>query len=186
MLGDISFATGTSVKQYSNGYIGNRVLKMNVGFLLSSGPGHSHDTVFDVPAVRVAPDVDLAYIRGPLRLSRTKEGILVQGNLHIGLEGECYRCLDPMQRDIDIRVEELYTYPPNSASEFSIDEDAILDIAPLVREEAIIADASRELCSPDCKGICPNCGANLNRETCDCEQVDVDPRLAKLKQLLDK
>ena len=53
-------------------------MKLNVGFLLSAGPGHIHDTAFDVPAIRVADDVDLAYMRGTLRLSRTKEGILVK------------------------------------------------------------------------------------------------------------
>ncbi len=179
------FQAGKIVKQYTNGYVSNRVLKMNVGFLLTAGSGHTHNTVFDVPQVRVAEDVDLAYVRGPLRLSRTKEGILVQGELHVGIEDECYRCLSPVLRDMTIDVEELYAYPSSRASEFSIDDDAILDIAPLVRAETIIADARGVLCRPDCKGLCPNCGANLNLGPCDCQE-EIDPRLAKLKELLKK
>lgn len=171
------------MKQYTNGYVNNRVLKMNVGFLLTAGPGHTHQTEFDVPAVRVSEDVDLAYVRGPLRLSRTKEGILVQGKLQIGVEDECYRCLSPVMRDMTIEVEELYAYPASRASEFSIGDDAILDLAPLLRDEAIIADSRGVLCRPDCKGLCPNCGANLNLGPCEC-QDEIDPRLAKLKDLL--
>lgn len=173
------------MKQYTNGYVSNRVLKTNVGFLLAAGPGHIHQTEFDVPAVRVAPDVDLAYVRGPLRLSRTKEGILAQGNLHVGVEDECYRCLTSVMRDVPIEVEELYAYPSSKTSEFGIGDDAILDLAPLVRAEAIIADARGVLCRPDCKGLCPTCGANLNLGPCEC-QDEIDPRLAKLKELLKK
>jgi uncharacterized protein len=169
-----------------NGYIGNRVLKLNVGFLLNQGPGHIHETEFDVPAVRVAEDVDLSYLRGGLRLSRTKEGVLVQGELHVGLETECSRCLEPLNVDVPIAIEELFAYPPSEAAEFSIGEDAILDLAPLLREETLIAETHGALCRPDCKGLCPTCGANLNLSQCDCADADVDPRLAKLKELLDR
>lgn len=175
-----------AVKQLANGYVSNRVLKLNVGFILSAGPSYTHDTSFDVPAVRVADDVDLTYIRGDLRLSRTKEGILVQGKLHVGVEGECYRCLDPINQDLTINIEELYTYPASKAAEFSVGEDAILDLAPLMRAEILIADARGGICKPDCKGLCPECGVNLNREINHAHQDDIDPRMAKLKQLLDR
>ncbi len=174
------------MKQHANGYVSNRVLKLNVGFILSAGPGYSHETSFDVPTVRVAEDVDLSYIRGNLRLSRTKEGILVQGALHVGVEGECYRCLDPVDQDVTIAIEELYTYPLSKAAEFSIGDDAILDLAPLLRAETLIADSRGGLCKADCKGLCPECGANLNREPKHAHEDDIDPRLAKLKQLLDR
>jgi uncharacterized protein len=173
------------VKQFANGFVPNRVLKLNVGFLLGAGPGHIHDTAFDVPAVRVSDDVDLAYVRGPLRLSRTKEGLLVQGKLHIGVEDECYRCLDPMLRDVEIELEELYNYPVPKDSEFSLSDDGILDLSPLIRAEALIEDARGALCRPDCKGLCPECGTNLNHETCHCAEQEIDPRLARLRQLLD-
>ncbi len=174
------------MKHFANGFIGNRVLKLNVGFLLSAGPGHIHDTSFDVPAIRVAEDVDLAYVRGPLRLSRTKEGILVQGKLHVGVEDECYRCLDATLHDIEISVEELYAYPTPKDSEFSLNDDGILDLAPLIRAEALIEDSRGSLCRPDCKGLCPECGTNWNYATCTCAENHIDSRLAGLKQLLDR
>jgi uncharacterized protein len=168
-----------------NSYTSNRVFKLNVGFLLSAGSGNNHETVFDVPAVRVSDDVYLKYVRGPLRLSRTKEGILVQGRLQVGLEDECYRCLDTLQREIIIDLEELYTYPASENAEFSIPEDAILDLSPLLRAEVLIEVERGALCKPDCKGLCPICGANLNNEACHCDAEDIDPRLTALKSLLD-
>jgi len=173
------------VKQYTNGYVSNRVLKLNVGFLLGIGAGNQHVTEFDVPPVRVSEDVDLAYLRGELRLSRTKEGVLAQGELHLGIESECYRCLTPLNRDVIIEVEELYSTQPNGA-EFNIEDDGVLDLAPLLRAEAIIADERGVLCREDCQGLCATCGANLNDGDCGCDDEAIDPRLAALKQLLDR
>lgn len=173
------------VKQFANGYVSNRVLKLNVGFLLAGGPGNSHETVFDVPAIRVSDDLDLRYIRGPIRLSRTKEGLLVQGSLQIGVDEDCYRCLDTVERDLVVDLEELYSYPDPHGSEFSIGDDAILDLGPLLREEVLIAASSGVLCKPDCKGLCPTCGVNWNHTTCTCAEDQIDPRLVKLKNLLN-
>ncbi len=174
------------MKHLTNGFVSNRHLKMNVGFLLASGPGHSHELVFDAPATRVAEDVDVSYVRGPLRLSRAAEGILVQGELHIGIQDECYRCLESVERDVAIEIEELYAYPNPNGSEFSVAEDGVLDLAPLIREEALIEDSHGALCRPDCKGLCPECGVNLNREPEHTHDELIDPRLAKLKELLNK
>lgn len=156
-----------------------------MGFLLNDGPGHSHETAFDVPVVRVAEDLTLNYVRGPLRLSRTKEGILVQGHLQVGLQDECYRCLDPVTREISINLEELYLYPSPKDAELSLHDDGILDLSPLLRAEVLIEISRGALCRPDCKGLCPDCGINLNHTTCNCAADAIDPRMAVLKNLLD-
>jgi uncharacterized protein len=161
------------------------VLKINVGFLQSGGPGHSHDSVFDVPTVRVSDDLTLNYVRGPVRLSRTAEGILVQGKLDVGIEAECYRCLDPVTVNVTVDVEELFTYPSPKGAEFTVHDDGILDLAPLLRAEVLIEAARGVLCRPDCKGLCPDCGTNWNHATCTCAEERIDPRLAQLKNLLD-
>lgn len=174
------------MKPPTHHYVSNRVLKLNVGFLISGGPGHSHQTEFDVPAVRVADDLDLTFIKGPMRLSRTKEGILVQGQLEVGLEGECSRCLDPVLQTLPIEIEELYSYPASPDIEFAVHEDGNLDLAPLLRAEIMIAGSRNLMCREDCQGLCPDCGANRNREICTCNLDDIDPRLARLKELLDR
>ncbi len=171
--------------QPKNGYVSSRVFKINVGFLLGAGPGHIHDSAFDVPAVRVADDLILDFVRGPMRMSRTAEGILVQGQLEAGLTAECYRCLDPVTRNVTVDLEELFAYPSPIVAEFSIHDDAILDLAPLLRAEVMIAESRGVLCKPDCKGLCPTCGTNWNHENCTCELEAVNPHLAHLRKLLD-
>ncbi len=166
-------------------FLSNRVLKFNVGFLLNTGAGNSQDSDLDIPKVRVADDLMLDYVQGPMRLSRTQEGILVQATLHIGLNDECYRCLDPVTRDVELTIEELYSYNSYPAAEFTIGDDAILDLGPLLRAETLIDTSHRVLCSDDCKGLCPECGINLNNETCNCRDEAIDPRFEALKKLLE-
>ncbi|MFN8372808.1 MAG: DUF177 domain-containing protein [Anaerolineae bacterium] len=165
-------------------YVNSRVLKINVGFLLSDGPGHSRDITFDVPAMRVSEDVTLQYLKGEVRISRTTEGLLLQGNFTGGVEDECTRCLDTVERAIEIGIEELVAYPTPIGTEFTVSDDGILDLAPLIRAEVLIEAGRGVLCRPDCKGLCPECGTNLNHDTCHCHEENVDPRMAKLKQLL--
>lgn len=166
-------------------FLNKRVLKLNVGDLLSDGPAHRKETNLDIPAVRVSDDLTIQYVRGPVRLSRTKEGILLQGELHVGMTDECYRCLEDVERDVTIELEELFAFHSQADSEFRIDEDHILDLGPLIRAETLIETTSGVLCRPDCKGLCSECGANLNEETCDCHQDRINPQFAALKKLLD-
>ena len=63
--------------------------------------------------------------------------------------------------------------------------DMKLDVDEFVYSEVILDLPSKHLCEPDCKGICPNCGKNLNEGECGCETHEVDPRLAKLMELLN-
>ncbi len=167
-----------------NTYVSNRVLKINVGFLLAAGVGNHHDSAFDVPTVRIAEDLTVDYVRGPIRLSRTAAGILVQGQLEAGISGECIRCLDAVTENVTITVEELYAYPASLTSEFSVYDDAVLDLAPLLRAEVMLATTNGLLCREDCKGLCPECGINLNDATCTCSMDAINPQFAGLKDFL--
>jgi uncharacterized protein len=173
----------STVKQVINGFVSKRVLKFNVGFLLAAGAGSTHDISFDVPVVRVAEDLDLQYVRGDLRLSRTQEGILAQGTLSLGYEADCFRCVSSITSALVVDIEELFAYPHPNGSEFRVTEDGNMDLAPMLRAEALIEDSRGILCRPDCKGLCVTCGANLNDGQCDCD-ADIDPRMAALKALL--
>ncbi|MGJ3238118.1 MAG: YceD family protein [Anaerolineae bacterium] len=163
------------------------MLTINVGFLLSDGPGnHKNIDVNIHDAVRIADDLVAQSITGQLRLSRTKEGILVQSQLLVTVARECARCLEIFDHAIPVDVTELYASPhPIGETEFFVGQDAKLSLAPLIRAEVLIALSHREFCKDDCQGLCPICGINLNHEHCDCEQSAIDPRMAKLKELLD-
>jgi uncharacterized protein len=136
--------------------------------------------------VQIADDLTVKSFSGHLRLSRTKEGLLVQTHLIATVDRECARCLQPFEHEIPIEVEELYAYPhPLPETEFFIGQDAKLNLAPLLRAEILIALSHREYCREDCQGLCPVCGINRNEESCDCEAEQIDPRMSVLKQLLD-
>jgi len=64
--------------------------------------------------------------------------------------------------------------------------EGVLDVIDLLREQFQLVLPMKPLCREDCKGLCPECGTNLNRGTCDCTPHWEDPRLAALKGLLDR
>lgn len=163
-------------------YVNPRVLKINVGFLLAQSAGYQRDTTLDLPRVRLSDDVELDFLRGSLRLSRNTHGILVQGTLHTQILTECSRCVTPLYYPVELHLEELFSSPPSTDTVYAVDEAGNLDLTPLLREEAILAVPMGAYCRPDCAGLCPECGQNLNEAQCDCEIDAVDPRLAILAQ----
>ncbi len=175
------------VKSKSGSYLNNRVLKLNVGFLLSTRIGTSHNSEFDIPEpIKVADDLIIDNLTGDLRMTVTKEGILVQAELDTQVPITCSRCLDDIAQPFHIHLEELYATNATVPTEFSIGADGILDLSPLIRAEILLDTSQRHLCREDCQGICPVCGINRNDETCDCVTEHIDPRLAVLKQLLEE
>ncbi len=171
------------VKQQTSPYLPSRVLKLNVGFLLD-GQTRSKDTELDLPGVRVADDLALDYVRGPVRLSRTKEGILVQSKLTVGVAGSCYRCLHDVTRPLDIQLEELYATSRDLSeeeAEFRLHEDGQLELAPLIRAEVLIK-TTRGLRCEDTDA----CDERMRALEADAGIDHLDPRMAKLKELLEQ
>ena len=115
------------------------------------------------------------------------EIVVMKAKIKAELELTCSRCVDTFIYPIDIDIEERFT----NNSEISENDDAVfvkddvLDISEIVESEIISTLPIKRLCSEDCKGLCQSCGANLNKETCTCENEDIDFRLAGLKALLD-
>lgn len=179
----------------TNRYLNKRVLKLNVGFLLSEGPGNSRSMPINIPErVQVDDDLYLESINGNIMLTRTKEGILAQSNLQVTTQRECDRCLDDFLHVFEVPVEELFAFPADpDKSDFSIDSTGDIDLALLLREEVLIEEGYRVVCRDDCRGLSMKNGVNLNREEDILDEVEdipeidtsIDPRLAVLKQLLD-
>lgn len=161
-------------------------LRFNLGFLLEAGLGTSREIELNYPDIRVADDVRLAPLTGMFQVTRTSEGIYFNGQLASIIQVECTRCLDPTQLPIEIVFEELFYYPPSTAPAGAnvIPEEGIVDLAPLVRELSLLEVPIQVYCRPDCQGLCPECGENLNNGPCDCQHDTVDPRLSVLKSLL--
>ena len=121
---------------------------------------------------------------------RNTAGVLVmKGMITTCIHGICDRCEAAFDRDVEIPIDAvLGTELANEENEdewvFTLEGDSA-DLEDIVRTIFVLNMDSKMLCSDDCKGLCCGCGKNLNFETCSCEK-EVDPRLAALKQLLNK
>lgn len=124
--------------------------------------------------------------RGQLRLMRTSAGILVTGTLVQRIEETCSRCLERFTREQSIQLNDefvpvidvvtgLPAAEPDDAEAFRLTPDHMLDLNEAIRQYAILEDPLQPLCSPDCRGLCVGCGANLNLGPCGCQ---VAPRAA--------
>lgn len=162
-------------------------LRFNFGFLLEAKIGTSRTIELDYPTIDVE-DITLTPLVGTIFATRTSEGVYISGKLNTATDVVCDRCLIDTQAPVNVSLEELLYYPPNAAppKELAIGEDGYIDLAPLVRELTILELPIHPLCKSDCQGLCQECGINLNENECDCVYDEIDPRLAKLKELLDK
>lgn len=162
-------------------------LRFNFGFLIEADLGTHRLVELDYPSVRVSPDLTLSPLKGMFTATRTGEGIYIGGELNSILAVDCMRCLDKMALPITFQLDELFYYPPESAPEGEpfIGENGFIDLAPLIRELSLLEVPIQPICRKDCRGLCTECGQNLNEAECGCEKDDIDPRLAVLKQLLN-
>lgn len=133
-------------------------------------------------------------VRGVLELEKGGEVCTAHGWLEATVSLPCSRCLLPHQVPLHEKVDETVVLEqidePASFQEGEAEEpipilsgDAI-DLSELVRQRLILAVPPRSLCRPECRGLCPHCGTDLNRRQCACGEQQVDPRLEALRKLL--
>ncbi len=164
----------------------NNNLKFNFGFLIEASPGTTGEFEFDYPNL-IIEDEKFTPMVGKFTVTRTGEGILVQGNFNTTANMACIRCLEMSDVPVLGYIEELFFYPPSAAPDqdsFVMGEDGNVDLGPLIRQLALLDRPMQPRCKEDCEGLCMDCGTNLNIEDCGCEEDDIDPRLAALKALL--
>ena len=163
-------------------------LRLNVGFVVAQSAGFSRDFALDVPQINLPPDLHVNSLNGTTRVTRTPQGILLQADLQATVDLDCVRCLTTFPQTLKINFTELYAFSKRYVTDSGLlmPETGIIDLTPLLREYTLLEIPISPLCRPDCKGLCPICGNNLNESTCNHEDDPIDPRLAALKSLLDK
>ena len=118
---------------------------------------------------------------------RNRAGALeLKARLEAALSLTCDRCAKPFQREKTVEYETLLAFElANGESDdiVELNQDGELELDELMREVFLLEMDTKNLCSEDCKGLCPGCGADLNREPSSCKK-EIDPRWAKLAQLL--
>jgi uncharacterized protein len=120
-----------------------------------------------------------------LRLESVVEGVLVTGTATVEVRGECVRCLGTISEVREVDIQELYVYPGSEATadEASRLEGDLLDLEPVLRDGVVLDLPFQPLCRPDCRGLCVDCGANLNGQPDHAHEQQVDPRWVKLRAL---
>ena len=160
------------------------------------------------------PDViDLggeAHQRGPLKAAGRAEvveehhgkhqvikDIRLRGHLSAGLELQCARCLEPVPRQVKRDFELLYRplgadagrdelSVTDAEAEIGYYQGQGLVLEDVLREQVLLALPLKVTCKEDCKGLCPQCGKNLNQEQCSCSTAVEDPRWAALKDVRER
>ena len=116
----------------------------------------------------------------------------IAGTIRASMNQFCSRCLEEMVTVLTIPFSEEYREAEFEKSgeamvqEFNYFNGDEIDIADLIRENILLAEPINPACSEHCKGLCPQCGVNLNINTCGCNSKKTDPRLAVLEKLLSK
>lgn len=117
---------------------------------------------------------------GSLRLMRTSAGILVTGTLTHRVESTCSRCLETFVRSQTIELNDEFVPvmdvstgaplpEPDDPEAFRLTPEHLLDLNEAIRQYAILEEPLQFLCRDDCRGLCSDCGANLNLGLCGCQ-----------------
>ncbi len=133
-------------------------------------------------------------VKNPMELTITNLGdrkVMLEGNTKLSLLIPCSRCLEGVETFFDIHISKDLDF--NETDEDRIKEldetnyiDGYnLDVDQLVYDEILIDFPLKVLCSDTCKGICNVCGANLNKETCNCDQAVGDPRMSVIRDIFN-
>jgi uncharacterized protein len=170
------------------------MLRLNLHRIRSAQESFAHvyqprELTDDQDLYRIVAPVDLAF-----DIYKDKDRFRLIGRVRTTLELLCSRCLEPFTWPVDAPFD-LHYQPAvgdGDATEREIDEDDFstafyrddeIDLRELMREQFYLALPMKPLCREDCRGLCPQCGTNLNRGRCECRREWEDPRLAVLKTL---
>lgn len=158
-----------------------RPLRINAVELLRQ-PGAVRDVSVDVAAAPLDAEHErlVGDIHVELRLTALNDGIDVDGTVSAAWSTVCRRCLVDVSGTAVGVVDELYQIEPLDPDAYLI-EDGQLDLAPLIRETALLELETERLCRDDCAGLCPVCGVDRNSAECSCDTSVKDDRWAGLE-----
>ena len=146
------------------------MIKINTSHILPDTPylldGTESADVLELPANADPPLVPAGDITYHLSAVMAGADLIVTGSASVPLATVCARCLDDIRVPISVK---------NLCFHFEKVRDLEVDLTDDVREELLLAVPSCFYCSPDCKGICPMCGTNLNHASCSCDRDRAEP-----------
>lgn len=167
---------------------GSLTMYINVAQLLKEPVGSTRHYKVD-EFIGAGGDI---HIQGEVTLTQTNRSVLVQGAMTAQGKDTCSRCLEPADISVTFDLEDEY-FPsidivsglplPRNPDNLMLDESHVLDLNEALDQYLVMAMPMKVLCHPDCAGICPTCGQNLNQGSCSCAGQMHDPRWSKLVNL---
>lgn len=154
----------------------------------------------ELPVRAAALDREPLLSLSPLRLSgelsRVEGGYALSARLSYGGQLECSRCLAayPFEQEEDFTLV-LYPRPARTGGDVELArgdldlqyyDEPVIELSPIAEERVQMALPMKPLCRPDCRGLCPTCGSDLNLGACGCVRDAVDPRWEALRSLREK
>lgn len=120
-----------------------------------------------------------------------KKKVRVTGSFSVRVLIPCDRCLEEVEKEFSISFDKVLDFSEDAEdeenlSDMSFMESSELDVDILVYDELVMAMPMKVLCKPDCKGLCPVCGANRNEVSCGCDTTVPDPRMAAIRDIFNK
>ncbi len=174
-------------------------MRFNVAQLLLAPVGTKRPFLVDEP-FGVCDEVAFrGRVTGQGHLLRVNHGIVVRGDMTVLVELECCRCLEPFTATLVLELNDRFVpsvdvltgRPFRDPLEDRDDEDVYtindvheIDLHEAIRQQAVMSEPMQPLHDPACKGLCPHCGVNRNKQVCDCAVGSaIDPRLTVFQAL---
>jgi uncharacterized protein len=132
-----------------------------------------------------------------IKVSRFGDRVIIEGSIRASADLKCSRCIKdfsvPLNVDFSTELvpfEETYEEHERELTVAELDtgfyRDDEIDLESLVREHILLSLPMKPLCKSECQGLCPSCGKDLNKVSCECSRETIDPRLEPLKRLRTK
>jgi uncharacterized protein len=171
-------------------------VRYNVSTLLREPIGSTREYEIDDQVLVDEETPAHQHVTGKTRFLRTSDGLLVSTQVRGAQRDFCSRCLQPIDFPVEVAFEEQFYATvdpetgarlpePDDAEAFRISPQHTVDLEEAVRQSWTVALPMQPLCRPDCKGLCPRCGKDLNAGPCACAP-ELDERWGTLRQLVNK
>lgn len=160
-----------------------KMLRYRVGALVSAPIGSRMVLSLEEGPGDLGYGVAVDYLRGEIELVRSDRRLLASGTISTQIHVECARCLEPVALPLTFAFEEAFHLSPvdiPGENIYAVTDDGYLFLTAPLREHIMLHTPLRVLCKPDCRGLCPECGHNLNEGDCGCAR-EPDPRWAALR-----
>lgn len=147
---------------------------------------HDLEIILDAPMGAAGVDIVAGSpIDVDLRLESVHEGILATAEVDARAKAECSRCLDQIEIPVEVDFQELFAYSGMSEDDFVVENEQI-DLEQVIRDEVVLSLPFQPVCSPDCQGLCAECGLKLSDNPNHAHEQQVDARWSELQNFRNK